>query len=62
MADMSEILLIEEVAELLRTPRSTLRYWRHIGEGPKSFKIGGRVAYKRADVEAWLEEQYAGGR
>jgi predicted DNA-binding transcriptional regulator AlpA len=40
-------------------PVATLRYWRHIGKGgPKSFKLGNRVAYKQSDVEAWIEAQY----
>jgi predicted DNA-binding transcriptional regulator AlpA len=52
---MSELLLIEEVAELTRLPLSTLRFYRHAGKGgPKSFKLGNRVAYKRSDVEAWI--------
>jgi excisionase family DNA binding protein len=56
---LSELLLIEEVAELTRLPLSTLRFYRHVGEGgPKSFKLGNRVAYKRADVEQWIESQY----
>jgi excisionase family DNA binding protein len=56
---MSELLLIEEVAELTRLPLSTLRFYRHAGKGgPKSFKLGNRVAYKRSDVEAWVEAQY----
>jgi excisionase family DNA binding protein len=56
---MSELLLIEEVAELTRLPLSTLRFYRHVGKGgPKSFKLGNRVAYKRSDVEAWIESQY----
>lgn len=49
----------EEVAAEVRAPLETLRYWRHIGKGPKSFKLGRRVLYRREDVEAWLEEQYA---
>ena len=56
----NEILLIEEVAELTRLPLATLRFYRHAGKGPKSFKIGNRVAFKRADVEAWIEQQYEG--
>jgi predicted DNA-binding transcriptional regulator AlpA len=56
---LGEFLLIEEVAELTRLPLSTLRFYRHRGDGgPKSFKLGNRVAYKRADVEQWIEEQY----
>jgi predicted DNA-binding transcriptional regulator AlpA len=55
---LADILLIEEVAELTRLPLATLRFYRHRGDGPKSFKLGNRVAYKRADVEAWIEAQY----
>lgn len=46
-----------EVAELLRVPPETARFWRHAGRGPKSFKIPGgrRVLYARADVEEWIK-------
>ncbi|MGR6899773.1 MULTISPECIES: helix-turn-helix domain-containing protein [Glutamicibacter] len=50
--------LIEEAAEFLRVPVSTLRYWRHLGTGPRSARIGGRVMYRQADLEAWLNEQF----
>jgi predicted DNA-binding transcriptional regulator AlpA len=50
---------MEEVETATRVPLDTLRYWRHIGKGPKSFKLGNRVVYKRSDVEAWIEAQYA---
>lgn len=43
-----------EVAEVLRTSAETVRYWRHVGKGPKSFKAGRRVLYAREDVEAFL--------
>lgn len=56
---MIKILYQEEVAEMLRRPLSTLRYWRVTGDGPKSFKLGGRVVYKLEDVERWIEERYA---
>lgn len=36
----------------------TLRWWRHIGTGPKSFTLGRRrVMYYRDDLDAWLAEQ-----
>lgn len=50
--------LIEEAAEFLRVPVSTLRFWRHRGTGPRSARIGGRVMYRQADLEAWLNEQF----
>ena len=46
--------LTDEVAELLRTPAATLRYWRHIGEGPESMRVGRRVLYPAPALEAWL--------
>jgi predicted DNA-binding transcriptional regulator AlpA len=55
----SEILFGEEVAELTRIPIATLRFYRSAGKGPRSFKLGNRVVYKRSDVEAWIQEQYA---
>ena len=55
----AEYLLTREVAELLRTPESTVRYWRHVRTGPPSVKVGRRVLYSRVAVLAWLEAQRA---
>lgn len=52
-----ELLTITEAAELLRAPVATLRYWRHLGTGPRSFRLGRRVLYRRADLHAWIEER-----
>lgn len=53
---MSDYITTQELAELIRTPVETVRYWRHVGKGPASFKPGGRrVLYARSDVEAWIE-------
>jgi predicted DNA-binding transcriptional regulator AlpA len=50
----------DQLAELIRTSPDTLRYWRHMGKGPKYFKMGGRkVFYRQEDVETWLNQQYA---
>ena len=59
---IEEHLTTEEVAAITRSARNTVLWWRHVGRGPRSFKVGRRVLYKRADVEAWLSEQYAQGR
>ncbi len=48
---------MKEVAALVRVPEATLRYWRHLGAGPRSFKIGRHVRYWRADLTLWLAEQ-----
>jgi excisionase family DNA binding protein len=48
-----------EVAELLRSPSETVRFWRHVGRGPKYFKLGRRVLYAREDVEQWIADARA---
>jgi excisionase family DNA binding protein len=61
---MGEYKTTAEVAELCRTSSETVRYWRHIGKGPASFKLGRRVLYAAEDVEAWIaaaREAQSGG-
>lgn len=57
-APTGQILTTAEVAEKLRVPVGTLRYWRHNGEGPRSFKLGRSVRYYASDVEAYIDAQY----
>lgn len=45
-----------ELATLMRTSPETVRYWRHVGKGPASFKAGRKVLYERSDVETWLRD------
>jgi prophage regulatory protein len=40
-------------------PEGTWRWWRHRGEGPRSFKLGRTVFYDDADVAAWIAAQKA---
>lgn len=58
---MSDYMTTAEVAEELRAPVETVRYWRHVGKGPASFKIGRRVLYVRADVDRFIAEARAAG-
>jgi hypothetical protein len=55
--DNDELLTIAEVAAIVRAPVATLRYWRHLGTGPRSFRVGRGVRYWRTDVTTWLEQQ-----
>lgn len=52
-----DLLTMKEVADVVRVPVATLRYWRHLGTGPRSFRIGRSVRYWRTEVLHWLEEQ-----
>ena len=53
-----ELLTITEAAELLRAPVATLRYWRHLDSGPRSFRLGRRVLYRRDDLHAWINAHH----
>lgn len=52
-----ELLTLAEVAEIVRVPEATLRYWRHLGTGPRSFRIGRSVRYWKTEVALWLEDE-----
>jgi predicted DNA-binding transcriptional regulator AlpA len=52
------IMLSPDVSRYINRPESTLRHWRNHGEGPRWFRLGRRVAYRRSDVDAWLAEQF----
>lgn len=56
-----DLLRIREVQALTTIPVSTLRYLRAEGKGPRSFKLGGRIVYKRQDVLDWVQQQYDAG-
>jgi predicted DNA-binding transcriptional regulator AlpA len=54
----SDLLYTEEVAALTRKPIATIRWLKATGSGPKWGKLGKRVVYRRADVEAWIESAF----
>ena len=58
MDNEDRLLTITEVADLLRKPVGTMRWWRHLGIGPHSFKIGRDVRYRMSDVHAWIDQQH----
>lgn len=55
---MYDLMTLPEVAQYLRKTEKQLRWMRHTRTGPKSALIGGRVMYRKRDVDAWLDEQF----
>ena len=51
------LITTAEFAALARTSPDTVRYWRHVGKGPKGFKLGRRVVYDLGEVEGWITAQ-----
>jgi DNA-binding transcriptional MerR regulator len=56
MTQTRRYLTTVEVADLARTSPETVRFWRHVGKGPESFKVGRKVLYAVEDVERWLAD------
>lgn len=53
----AEFLTVEEVADLLRVPVSTVYRWRATGTGPQARRIGRYLRYRRRDLEQWIDSQ-----
>jgi predicted DNA-binding transcriptional regulator AlpA len=56
---MEELVTLREAARRLNTSEATLRWWRHMGQGPQSFRAGRRVMYRATDLERWIDERIA---
>lgn len=50
----SELLTIEELAQMLSVTQLTVDRWRRQGSGPAFIQVGRGIRYRVADVEAWL--------
>ena len=37
--------------------RDMLAQWRHKGKGPAYYKLGRKILYRGADLNAWVETQ-----
>jgi excisionase family DNA binding protein len=51
------LMTIADLSTMLGVPVDTLYGWRHRGEGPRGYRVGRHVRYRRSSVGAWLEEQ-----
>ncbi len=56
---LAPLLTTDELAEYLGVPRATIYRWRYDGTGPKAYRIGRHLRYRRADVEAFIESHIA---
>jgi hypothetical protein len=59
LTEGDEILYLKEAASLVRKSEGTMRYYRHLGIGPRSFRHGRNVAYWKIDLILWLAEEAA---
>lgn len=55
--DDSPLCTPQESAKYLKSNARTLERWRTEGNGPRYVKVGRRVHYRRAALDAWIEQQ-----
>jgi predicted site-specific integrase-resolvase len=51
---VTELMTQHELASLLDIGTATLANWRSAGKGPHFVKLGGKVQYRKIDVEAFI--------
>lgn len=49
------VLTTKQAAAYLGVAVATLRTWRHRRRGPKSFRMEGRIVYRRSALDAYLD-------
>lgn len=55
---VQKLLILPEVATMLRRSEAQLRWMRHTDTGPKSAKLAGRIMYREQDVLDWIDAQF----
>ncbi len=53
----SDLMVTERAAEYLDVSKGTLPVWRCRGTGPKYVRIGRCIKYRKADLDAYIEER-----
>lgn len=55
--DRGRLLQLPEIAKMTTLSIDSLRWLRHTGEGPRTFKLGRRVVAYESDVRDWIEQR-----
>ena len=55
----TKLITKAEFAEIIRKDEKAVDWMLYKGNAPKSAIISGRRMFRAADVEAWIEEQFA---
>lgn len=57
-AQTADLMTLPEAAAYLNMTEKALRWQRYTEQGPRAAKIGGRVVFRRSDVDAWIEKAF----
>jgi excisionase family DNA binding protein len=57
MESVDRLFTVEDLADYLEVPVTTIYAWRYHRQGPPGFRVGRYVRFRRSDVERWIEHQ-----
>jgi predicted site-specific integrase-resolvase len=52
-----EMLTAQEAADYIGVSINGIYQWRWLGVGPVSHKRNGRIVFRRADIDRWLDNE-----
>lgn len=52
---LDKYLDVGEAADFLRSTVKTLANWRAAGSGPRFYRMGSRIFYRKSDLQAWWD-------
>lgn len=55
--DNNDLLKPREAGAEIKTSEATLASWRCLGKGPKYVKLGGKIFYRRGDLQAYVADR-----
>ncbi|MGY2079712.1 helix-turn-helix transcriptional regulator [Modestobacter sp. SYSU DS0657] len=56
---IDNLMTVDSVATYLGVPVATVYAWNSRGLGPKRYRLGKHVRYRRADVDTWVDARAA---
>ncbi|MEX1133970.1 MAG: helix-turn-helix domain-containing protein [Acidimicrobiia bacterium] len=57
METPDRLLSVQDLADYLGVPVTTLYQWRYRREGPPGFRVGRHIRYRWQDVLDWIDRQ-----
>jgi excisionase family DNA binding protein len=61
MEHADRLINVQELADYLGLPVTTLYQWRYRREGPPGFRVGRHLRYRWSDVQRWIEDRLETG-
>ena len=54
---MERLMSVEELAEAVNVPVTTIYQWNHKGTGPRPIHVGRYLRFDPSEVREWLEQR-----